>query len=188
MLGAIKYNLTHLLDVGGRDARQTFWYYVLFLVLLNYAIGLLAVIPVIVGVMSAATEAASNGANGQQALIAGPMGVAMGGMLWVSIGSAVLMALALVAAFVRRLHDSNRSGWWVLLPLEAQALSIAFSIRMMGAVQDVMHNAMNLGADPSGMQGMMERQREFTLYGLPGWIGPIVVIAFGVIKSTDGPN
>jgi uncharacterized membrane protein YhaH (DUF805 family) len=31
MLASIKYNLSHLLDFSGRDARQTFWYYVLFL-------------------------------------------------------------------------------------------------------------------------------------------------------------
>jgi hypothetical protein len=37
MLGAIKYNLSHLLDFSGRDARQTFWYYVLFLVMLDIA-------------------------------------------------------------------------------------------------------------------------------------------------------
>ena len=34
MLGAIKYNLANLTNFSGRDARQTFWYYVLFLVII----------------------------------------------------------------------------------------------------------------------------------------------------------
>ena len=30
MLAAIKHNLANLFNFTGRDARQTFWYYVLF--------------------------------------------------------------------------------------------------------------------------------------------------------------
>ena len=45
MLSAIKYNLSHLTDFKGRDARPTFWYYVLFLVLVQFALSFLVSIP-----------------------------------------------------------------------------------------------------------------------------------------------
>ena len=190
MLGAIKYNLGHLLDFSGRDARQTFWYYVLFLVLLNYAIGMVAAIPIMVSTMGTAFEAAGNGTSDQQiqALIAERMSGAMGGILWVSVVTSALMTLLLLAAFVRRLHDSDKSGWWAALPLAGQAFGILVSIRVMGVAGDLMRDAMTASGDPARLQGMMERQSEFTVYGLIGWIGPLVVIGFGVLASTDGPN
>jgi uncharacterized membrane protein YhaH (DUF805 family) len=34
----------------------------------------------------------------------------------------------------------------------------------------------------------MQMQTQMGAYGLVGWIGYIVVIIFGVMRSTDGPN
>ena len=45
MLGSIRYNLANILNFHGRDARPTFWYYVLFLFILQVAIGMVAAIP-----------------------------------------------------------------------------------------------------------------------------------------------
>jgi uncharacterized membrane protein YhaH (DUF805 family) len=190
MLGAIKYNLTHLLDFSGRDARQTFWYYVLFLAVLNFVIGLLVSIPLIVSTIGTAMQAAQSGAGEQaiQAQVMGSMGSTLGSTLWLSLATNAVTALLLVAAFVRRLHDSDKAGWWVLVPLAAQAVSMLVSIRMMGAMQAMMQDAMAAAGDPVRMQSVMEQQTEFARYGAIGWIGPLVVIGFGILRSTDGPN
>ena len=84
MLGAIRYNLTHVLDFGGRDARPTFWYYVLFLVILNFVAGILISIPLMAGSMGTAIEAARSGAGEAeiQAQVMGQMSSAMGSTLW----------------------------------------------------------------------------------------------------------
>lgn len=190
MLGAIRYNLTHVLDFGGRDARPTFWYYVLFLVILNFVAGILISIPLMAGSMGTAIEAARSGAGEAeiQAQVMGQMSSAMGSTLWLSLATNAVTALLLLAAFVRRLHDSDKSGWWALLPLASQAASAAVSIRVMGTMQQMMQEAMAAGSDGGPMQSVLDRQQEFAAYGLIGWIAPLVVIGFGILRSTDGPN
>lgn len=192
MLGAIKYNLTHLLDLNGRDARQTFWFYVLFLFLVYFALGMVGSFVLIGSLMGPVVEAANAGASEQemQAQMSAWMGDMMGSMVWVSVVVSVVMDLLLAAAFVRRLHDSNSSGWWAAAVLAAQAAAIAVMIPMIEAMQDFMAQAMDPAnmANPAYMQSMIERQSQFGAYGLVGWIAPIVVIVFGVMPSTDGPN
>ncbi len=196
MLGAIKYNLTHLLDFTGRDARQTFWFYVLFLFLVYMALGMVGSFALIGSLMSPMLEAANAGASEQemQVRMAQQMGATMGrmfeAMLWVSVVVSVLMDLLLAAAFVRRLHDSNSSGWWALAVLAAQVASIAAMIPMIEVMKDFMAEAMDPAnlANPAHMQSMIERHSEMNFYGLIGWIAPLAVIVFGVMDSSNGPN
>jgi uncharacterized membrane protein YhaH (DUF805 family) len=190
MLGAIKYNLTHLLDFSGRDARQTFWYYVAFLVVLNVVIGVVVYIPAMVSSIGTAMEAAQAGAGEQevQARMMAQMQDTLGTTMWISIGISAAMPLLLIAAFVRRLHDADKPGWWALLPLAMQAASIAVSIRISGEMQAMMREALAVGNDPAKLQSVMAHQSEYAAYGLIGWIGILIVVGFGVLRSTDGPN
>ena len=192
MLAATKYNLTHLVDFTGRDARQTFWYYVLFLFILYFVVAIIGSFVLIGSLMAPVMEAAQAGASEQevQAQIGSWMGSFMGTIIWASIGVNIVMDLLLAAAFVRRLHDSGRAGWWALLVAGAQAASTAMMIPMMDSMQDFMAQAMDPAnvADPVRFQAMMAQQSKFSLYGLIGWIGPIAAIIFGVLPSTDGPN
>ena len=72
---------------GGRSGRQEYWYFVLFHVI---AYVLLSIIAGIIG---------------------GRIG---GGLLSLYTAAVSLPGLA---ATVRRLHDTNRSGWWILISL-----------------------------------------------------------------------
>ena len=192
MLAATKYNLTHLLDFSGRDARQTFWYYVLFLFIVYMVVSFIGSIFLIGSVMAPIIEAGTVATSEQamQAQLAGFMGEMMRSLIWLSMVVNVVFDLLLAAAFVRRLHDSNSSGWWGVLILAVQAASMAMMIPLMDSMQDVMAQAMNPAnmADPARMQAMMASQSRFGLYGLVGWIGPIAAVVFGVLPSTDGPN
>jgi uncharacterized membrane protein YhaH (DUF805 family) len=51
-------------------------------------------------------------------------------------------------------------------------------------MQELMATAMN----PQDMAAYMQGQSQMYTYGLVGWIAPIIVIVFGIMKSTDGPN
>lgn len=191
MGGAIKYNLSHLLDFSGRDARGTFWYYVLFLFLLNMAVSVVLGLVLAGSIVGTVVDAARAGASEDAVRL--QMGVWMGGfissIMWYSLASNAIMILLLAASFVRRLHDSNKPGWWGLLVLAAQAAGSFVSIRMMDVMQDVMAQAMSRTTpmSPLEMQGLMQ-SHNISAYSAIGWIGPLAVIVFGVLDSTNGPN
>lgn len=47
MLDAIRHGLSNLLAFAGRDARQAFWYYVLFVYIVTTAISMCISLPVV---------------------------------------------------------------------------------------------------------------------------------------------
>lgn len=83
----------HYADFTGRARRAAYWYFQLFHILVVLA----CTIPLIVATAAGTDE------------------------LWTSIAMAPLVLYALgsalpsIAITVRRLHDTNRSGWWYLL-------------------------------------------------------------------------
>ena len=82
---------------SGRAARSEFWYWVLFIVLVSVALSMVdgAVIAPMTGQEAFAPEA--------------------GQPLQLLFNLATL--LPTLAVTVRRLHDTDRSGWWILLGL-----------------------------------------------------------------------
>jgi uncharacterized membrane protein YhaH (DUF805 family) len=74
---------------GGRAQRKEFWLYILFYVLFGTAVGL---IEMMLGM---------RGPEGQ----GGPL----------SLLYALAFLVPTIAVAVRRLHDSGRTGWWLLL-------------------------------------------------------------------------
>jgi uncharacterized membrane protein YhaH (DUF805 family) len=117
----------------GRARRSEYWYFVLFYVLILVG---LTFVDSLIGTLN---EEAGIGVLG------------------------VLFALGTMvpglAVTVRRLHDINRSGWWVLIgliPLIGDLVLIVF------AVQDSQPGANKYGPNPKGVNG-------------PGTPSPIVV-------------
>ncbi|HTN15732.1 MAG TPA: DUF805 domain-containing protein [Sphingomonadaceae bacterium] len=186
MLGSIKYNLSHLTSFTGRDARQTFWYYVLFLVVLHFAISMVATVPMLISVMQQAFMQAQAGVSEEAMLgaITLQTGNWMATTIWISAIAQLAILALFSAAFVRRLHDSGHAGWWCGLAVICSLASIAANISMIDEMQTLF--AMS-AADPLAFQEAVAKQRTNPL-SLAGWIGPIIVVAFGVMKSTDGPN
>ena len=72
---------------GGRSGRQEYWYFVLFHVLVYILLSIVA------------------------GIIGGRIG---GGMLSLYT---IAVSMPGLAATVRRLHDANHSGWWLLIAL-----------------------------------------------------------------------
>ena len=186
MGGAIKYNLTHLLDFSGRDARQTFWFYVLFLFLVNMAIGLVVMVPFMAELISTVVAAAQTGDQvAVETAMADQMGKMMASMLWVGVVTTALNALLLAAAFTRRLHDSSLSGWWGLLPLGLQAAATWYTSSRIDELTVLVAQTMQRTTDP---QAAMMAQSQMSSQSLIGWLPIIALAILGTRKSTVGPN
>ncbi len=85
--GAVRICFNKYVNFGGRASRSEFWLFVLFVVLGGLILG----------------------------VIDGVVGIEQGDP--VSLGNAfgLLTFLPGLAVAVRRLHDTNRSGWWYLI-------------------------------------------------------------------------
>ncbi|HZB84538.1 MAG TPA: DUF805 domain-containing protein [Rubrobacteraceae bacterium] len=76
---------------GGRSRRREYWYFVLFTAIIN---GVLSIIDGVIGTLSSSANI---------------------GLLSGIYSLAVLVPS--IAVSIRRLHDTDRSGWWVLIAL-----------------------------------------------------------------------
>jgi len=184
MLGAIKYNLTNLTNFSGRDARQTFWFYVLFLLIVQYAIGMLIALPMMGSAMSGAFQGVQQGLSDEQmqhqmmAAMAGSMRTSM----YASVAISMVSSLLMLAAFVRRLHDSNGPGWIAGVAFALVLASQLYNLSRIGEIIEAMATM-----DPSNPTATMNMQGMLGVSAL-AWIGYLVVIVFGAWPSTPGPN
>lgn len=185
MLEAIKYNLSNLTNFHGRDARATFWWYVLFLVVAQFVVGMIASLPLVISTMGSAYDAAQSGVDAAQmeAQMMAGMADSIGTSMWISAFTAIATALLLLASFVRRLHDAGFSGYLAAIPMITQATSFWASIDSIDAVKELMRSA-------GSAVELQQMQSEITLswVNYVGWAGFLVVIGFGIIKSQDGAN
>lgn len=186
MLGAIKYNLANLTNFSGRDARQTFWYYVLALVVLQFVVGIAVAIPMYVAIFNSVFDAIANGADPDMATASmmADMSEHLSFQVLASAAVSIFTTLLFVAAFVRRLHDAGFSGWIALIPVATQMFSVIYSYMMLDQVME----AMVMAADPANQANAYAAQLEVAPWSVVGYIGYIVVIIFGSLKSQNGPN
>lgn len=186
MLGAIKYAFANLANPSGRDGRQTFWYWVLFITVLRFGAGMVVSVPMMTRMMASIVEAAKSGNQDPAAVQAMTMQIVtaeMPRMMWagIIIGAATMLLLA--ASLARRLHDSNLSGWLVLIPGALYAAALATMPAQIDQAMELMRNVQPGG--PPDITAMMQGQGSLALLS---WIPALLVIWFGVRKSSDGPN
>ena len=131
-------------DFTGRASRAEYWWYALAIVI---AAIVLSIIESILGL------------NNMVATY-GPLSLLF--MLGTLVPS--------LAVGVRRVHDTNRSGWWILLPIVPYVVAIA----MAGP-------AIMAGGLGAGLGLAM-------LFMLVGFVCAIVLIVFMCIPSTPGDN
>lgn len=103
-------------DFSGRSRRMEFWMWQLFQLLVYVVVVVLAM-------------ALGGGAMMMMGSGADPASlVAAGGAMMIVIMLYLLYCLAVfvpsIAVAVRRLHDTNRTGWWVLAPLAPYVVMI----------------------------------------------------------------
>ena len=136
-------------DFSGRAPRAEFWW---FYLLLLVTIVIAAIIDSIIG-----------------SKVLGPYGI-------VACLAYLALLLPYIAVAVRRLHDTNRTGWWMAPPI---VLSVLGMVMMGPALVDPV--AMS---NPAALAGM---GTSLLLLLLAGIIG-IVVLVFFLLAGTNGPN
>ncbi len=185
MLGAIRYNLANLLNANGRDARQTFWYYVLFIVIVRFIASTVMSVPLMVRTVGAAVHAAQQGSDpaAAQAQMMASMIDILPRMMWFGIAVGVVSAALLLASFVRRLHDSDLGGWWAALPLGLHAYALTLiPAQMDKAITIMAHIDARTQPDP---MAMMRGQGGAALIA---WAPILLVVGLAVRATTPGPN
>lgn len=144
---------------GGRSRRMEFWMWILFIVLVNIVLSILDA-TLGLGGRAAAGAGALPGGFGYGAGISG-------GVLANIFTLAVLIPNIAVA--VRRLHDIDRSGWWILLPLLPYVIGIAAILSGAAA-----------GSIPAMVVGGVAL--------LSGLVCAIVILVWYCTAGTVGPN
>jgi uncharacterized membrane protein YhaH (DUF805 family) len=94
---AVKQSLRNGFVYRGRASRSAFWWFGLFQAMVSAALDLIVFI----------SQAASNGRSG----------VGVGIAFIIFIPAVIYLELVGIALLVRRLHDTDRSGWWLLIGL-----------------------------------------------------------------------
>lgn len=149
-----KRPLERYADFSGRAPRAEYWWFVLAVVIVFI---LLTVVESILGI------------NRMVFGVYGPLTV----LLWLAI------IVPSIAVGVRRLHDTNRSGWWLLLPIVPYVIAMALG----GAT---LFRAASGG--PAAQTAAMAGLGLAGLFLLLGGICWIVLLVFYCLAGTPGDN
>ena len=148
-------------DFSGRSRRMEYWMFQLFLFLVYIALMVLMMVVGGGGMMMA-------GGDPSAAMAAGGAVLVIGGLYMIF---ALAMFIPSLAVSVRRLHDTNRSGWWILAPLSGYVIMLA------GAAMAA------ASPDNPGLGGVL------AMIGMVAVIGlGITLLVFMFLEGTRGPN
>ena len=142
-------------EFSGRSRRMEYWMFQLFLFLVYVAVFALMMVSVGGGMMTAAT-------NPNAILAAGGAMMMIGGIYFLFVLAVIIPSIAVT---VRRLHDTNRTGWWVLAPLAGYVLAFV------GAA---------IGGSLGGIVAMIG--------GIGALVLALVLLVFMFLEGTRGPN
>ncbi|MDA2988254.1 MAG: DUF805 domain-containing protein [Actinomycetota bacterium] len=147
---AITHVLRNYVNFRGRATRSEFWWFTLLMV----------IVYITLFIMSSAGIATS--ADPQLWGVLAQVG-STGTLVWF-----LATIIPVSAVWFRRLHDSNKSGWWYVLTIMSGFSGFVF---------------LALSA--------LQNQVAFTIgmvLGLASGIGGIVLLIFALLPSTSGPN
>lgn len=186
MVDAIKHCLSNLTNFHGRDARSTFWWFVLFLVILQVVIGIASSIPMMVSAVGGAMEGVQSGMTPEEMQLA-MMDQMAGGMrtqVWISLVMSFVMAALFIAALARRLQDIGKPGWLAILIVLPFLASAIHAVVIFDDIMELMREAMSSGS-PEALDAIQTEAMGANWYG---YLSYLAVIVAGIIPSDDGPN
>lgn len=174
---AIRYGLSNLTNFAGHDDRPRFWYYVLFLVLLNVAIGLIVGIVFTAGSVGGAIDAASNGATEAevQARVLKELSGTLTTQAWIGVITSLVTLALYIAAFVRRLRDAALPVAIAVIPVATTLFSAYHNLRSTAELQAVMATG-----DPVAINQVA---MDSAGWGMIGWLGYLVIVVCGAIPT-----
>jgi uncharacterized membrane protein YhaH (DUF805 family) len=107
MMDSMLLPLRRYFEFTGRSSRREFWLFLLFIVVAMFVLGLLDAALGLGGSVDRSVTRWDYGFSAQY----GQHGGLLTGLF------ALAMIIPFFAVSVRRLHDSNHSGWWLLMGL-----------------------------------------------------------------------
>lgn len=149
--------LKRYVDFSGRSRRKEFWMWVLFLV----------IVEIVLTILDGALGLGGRGVTGSTVHDANRVGAFVhtsGGILSGLFALAVLVPN--LAVQVRRLHDLDRTGWWIVLPI---------LLYVLGAILLLVPGA----PAPAIVGGVLM---------LGGFVAAIVLLVWFCLPGTAGPN
>ncbi|MGN6424213.1 MAG: DUF805 domain-containing protein [Asticcacaulis sp.] len=159
----------------GRSRRSEFWLWVLFRFILNAVLGSVVGGVVLSGLPMLQSHPEIFFANYMRVM-----------PIFSLVGLALLIPTLAVA--VRRLHDSNRTGWWLIAPYAAAMAGLIIFFILFGA--QIFHIAQQ-GHEMTDAEGMAFAGSLFgtlALCFLPAIICDIMLLVFFLLDGTPGPN
>ena len=120
-------------DFGGRARRSEYWFFQLFWVIVSFALA------VVVATLGAVTQGSNAGG-----VIAGVIVIAV-------VAAAIVPGLAVT---VRRLQDTDRSGWWYLISFLPLGGIVLFVFTVLDSTPDNQH-----GPNPKGLAAQQYYQQ-----------------------------
>lgn len=145
---------------SGRSPRREYWMFVLFNIIVSIV---LSIVDSVLG-LGGHTSSYSSATGTGFAAGAGTSGGILSG-IW-----SLAILIPSIAVGVRRLHDIDRSGWWIVAPFGLIVIAI-------------MSRLAALGAMPMMAPGLV-----FTALFLVGGIMAIVLLVWACLHGTRGPN
>ena len=146
-------------EFSGRSRRKEYWMYFLFIFIVSIVLSILDRM-LGLGGGSALDSSVAPGGGGIGA--ATHMGV-LGGLF------ALATLIPNIAVAIRRLHDTDRAGWWVLIGFGPYLVAIAMMV---------------IGF----MTGQFGLLATGGLLMMVGFVGAIVLLVFMCLPGTSGPN
>lgn len=148
---------------SGRSPRREYWMFVLFNIIVSIV---LSIVDTVLG-LGGHTSSYSASGPGSYAAGADTSGGILSG-IW-----ALAVLIPSIAVGVRRLHDVNRSGWWMLAPI------LLLGVAMVSALA-------RLGANPDA--SMLGFGIFFMVAMLIGVVVSILLLVWACMHGTRGPN
>lgn len=189
-------HLTGLFDFQGRENRQPFWLWILIVYIVQFVVMMIAMIPIMSSWFSQMMPAMQGDPhrfdNDPQAMFQ-MMVPMMQSMMTMTVVLAVFFIAMTAAAVVRRLHDSNRSGWWVAPYYAIQIVSPLVSAMIMPRYFSIIAAASSKPGTPPDLSSpaFQQASQSMALMSLVGTLGfavMVMMIVFLVLPGTVGPN
>ena len=183
-MGLMFQPLMRYFDFNGRARRSEYWLWALFLFVVNVILTILQF-----SAMGHTVTAMSSATTGAQAMHAG------NGMMMISSIKLIFFLAVLIpsiAVAVRRMHDTNRTGWWILFPTVVTIVATVIVFSVSGP--SMAANFQKLGGlsgngDPSAvlavLSGLIMPLRWIIL---PSLLAKLVTFVFRVLDGTPGAN
>ncbi len=168
--------LVKYVDFQGRARRSEFWLWVLFRIAVGMVMG---------SIMTTVMFSGMNFQNPDPSQFMGRYFSVMPILQIVNLG----LLLPSIAVAVRRLHDTNRSGWWYVMPIVVAIVGMILFFVFAGTQ---LFSAIGTGNTMTDEQGL---KFFFTVMGsmflfvfLPLLVAEIVMLVFYVSDGTPGAN